>query len=39
MVTAMRAAACIAGEETDKAAIWNVNTEQAYHEEKQENEP
>ena len=39
MVTAMRAAACIAGEETNKAAIWNVNTEQAYHEEKQENEP
>lgn len=34
MATAMRAVDCIAGRESDKNVIWNVNTEQEYHEEK-----
>jgi protoporphyrinogen oxidase len=36
MVTAMRAAQCILGERQDKMDIWNVNTEQTYHEEQKE---
>ena len=35
MVTAMRAVDCITGELSDRAAIWQVNTEKSYHEEKQ----
>ncbi len=38
MVTAMRCAEHIAGKITDKMAIWQVNTEQEYHEEKSEEE-
>ena len=34
MATAMRAVDCITGRESDKNVIWNVNTEQEYHEEK-----
>jgi hypothetical protein len=34
MVTAMVACEKILGEEKDKTAIWNVNTEKAYHETK-----
>jgi protoporphyrinogen oxidase len=33
MLTAMLAAECIASKSTDKSAIWNVNTEEEYHEE------
>ena len=36
MLTAMRAVECVAGERTDKAEVWQVNTEQTYHEEKTE---
>lgn len=34
MLTAMEAARCIAAGITDKRSIWDVNTEQSYHEEK-----
>ncbi len=34
MLTAMEAVDCIKNGKTDKAQIWNVNTEQEYHEEK-----
>ena len=36
MVTAFTAIACLEGQ-SDKTALWNVNTEQEYHEEKTEN--
>ena len=39
MLTAMRAVECVAGERTDKAEVWQVNTEQTYHEEKTEAAP
>jgi protoporphyrinogen oxidase len=35
MLTAIEAINCIKRGSTDKAAIWNVNTEQEYHEEKE----
>ncbi len=35
MVTAMRAVDCITGKLADRRAVWEVNTEQSYHEEKQ----
>lgn len=34
MLTAMRAVDIITGKESDKASIWNVNTEKEYHEKK-----
>ena len=34
MLTAMAAVDCIASGRTDKSAIWSVNTEQDYHEER-----
>ena len=34
MMTAMEAIDCIASNSTDKSKIWNVNTEQEYHEQK-----
>lgn len=34
MLTAMEAVKCIKENKTDKSSIWNVNTEQEYHEEK-----
>jgi protoporphyrinogen oxidase len=34
MLTAMRAVDAIRRGETDKSAVWQVNTEQEYHEEK-----
>ncbi len=34
MVTAMRAVDCITGAETDRSAVWKVNTEKSYHESK-----
>lgn len=34
MLTAMEAVDCIKSGKTDKSQIWNVNTEQEYHEEK-----
>ena len=34
MVTAFETAKCIKNGSTDKKAIWNVNTDQEYHEEK-----
>lgn len=34
MATAMRAVDCITGRISDKKEIWNVNTEQEYHEKK-----
>ena len=37
MLTAMEAVSVFCGEKSDQNAIWNVNTEQEYHEEKQEN--
>lgn len=36
MVTSMLACECILGGNTDKSAVWNVNTDKAYHEEKTE---
>ena len=36
MVTAFEAVKNITGESKDRNGIWNVNTEQEYHEEKQE---
>lgn len=33
MVTAFEAVKCIVSGNTDKQAVWNVNTEQEYHEE------
>ena len=36
MATAMRAVDCITGKISDVDAIWNVNTEQEYHEKKEE---
>jgi len=35
MLTAMAAVDCVINPSTDKSAIWNINTEAAYHEEKQ----
>ena len=35
MMTSFEAAKCIRSGSRDKSAIWNVNTEQEYHEEKQ----
>ena len=35
MVTAFEAVKCIISGNTDKSAVWNVNTEKEYHEEKQ----
>ncbi len=35
MLTAMEAVRAVKNGDTDKTAVWNVNTEQAYHEEKQ----
>ncbi len=35
MLTAIEAVNCISRGSTDKSAIWNVNTEQEYHEEKE----
>ena len=37
MVTGFRAAEAIKTGSTDKSMIWNVNTEKAYHETKEEN--
>lgn len=34
MVTAFRTVDCILGDSTDKTAVWNVNTDKEYHEEK-----
>lgn len=34
MVTSMLACECIVNGTTDKSAVWNVNTDKAYHEEK-----
>ena len=34
MLTAMEAVKAIAAGQTDKTAVWNVNTEKEYHEEK-----
>lgn len=34
MLTAMEAVKCIINNQTDKSAIWNVNTETEYHETK-----
>ena len=34
MLTAMEAVDCLLAGGTDKEKIWNVNTEQEYHEEK-----
>ena len=34
MMTAMEAIDCITSNSTDKSKIWNVNTEQEYHEQK-----
>ena len=34
MLTAMEAAACLISGNSDRARLWNVNTEQEYHEEK-----
>ena len=36
MATAFEAVRCILRGETDKTALWNVNTEQSYHEEKRD---
>ncbi len=36
MATAMRAVDCIKGKISDVDAVWNVNTEQEYHEKKEE---
>ncbi len=36
MVTAMEAVKCIADGSTDKTAVWGVNTEKEYHEEKKQ---
>lgn len=36
MLTAMEAVRAVANGSTDKTAVWNVNTEQDYHEQKQE---
>lgn len=36
MLTAMEAVRAVAAGRTDKTAVWNVNTEQEYHEQKQE---
>ena len=38
METAFRAVNCIENGITDKSAVWNVNTEKEYHEEKKDNE-
>ena len=35
MCTAFETVRCILSESSDKSAIWNVNTEKEYHEEKQ----
>lgn len=35
MVTAFEAVKCLREEKADKTALWNVNTEKAYHEEKE----
>ena len=34
MVTAFEAAKCIKNGSTDKSAVWSVNTDKEYHEEK-----
>ena len=36
MMTSFEAVKCIRSGNPDKSAIWNVNTEQEYHEEKSE---
>ena len=36
MITSFEAVKCILSGSTDKSAVWNVNTEKEYHEEKQE---
>jgi len=38
MLTAMEAVRAVAAGSTDKTAVWNVNTEQEYHEQKSESE-
>ena len=39
MLTAMEAVRALKNGNTDKTAVWNVNTEQEYHEEKKEETP
>ena len=36
MLTAIEAVRAVKAGSTDKSVVWNVNTEQAYHEEKTE---
>ena len=39
MMTSFEAVRCILTDSADKSAIWNVNTEKAYHEEREKNRP
>ena len=34
MLSAMEAVNCIINDNTDKSSIWDINTEEEYHEEK-----